>query len=76
MFQKRLSDYLAVAREYPELLQVWFWDESGFSLQVIRRKNWSHIGQRKKIPGQRRRGRINVMGAIRESDRSSGMFFY
>jgi len=32
-------------------------DESGFSLQVIRRKNWGHIGQRKNITGQRRRGR-------------------
>jgi transposase len=89
-FQQRLSDYLTVAREYPELLQVWFWerafgkefsfpkrrvDESGFSLQVIRRKNWGKKGQRKNIPGQRRRGRINVMGAIRESDRKRACFF-
>ena len=56
LFQERLSRYLVVARDYPELLQVWFWDESGFSLQVIRRKNWGQIGQRKKISGQRRRG--------------------
>ena len=76
LFQERLSDYLAVARDYPELLQVWFWDESGFSLHVIRRKNWGKKGQRKNIAGQRRRGRLNVMGAIRESDRSSSMFFY
>jgi hypothetical protein len=75
LFQKRLSDYLTVAREHPELLQVWFWDESGFSLRVIRRKNWGHIGQRKKILGQRRRGRLNVMGAIRESDRKQVCFF-
>lgn len=34
LFQERLSEYLAVARDYPELLQVWFWDESGFSLRV------------------------------------------
>ncbi len=74
-FQKRLKDYLAVARDYPDLLQVWFWDESGFSLQVIRRKNWGRKGQRKKISGQRRRGRINVMGAIRESDRKRVCFF-
>jgi hypothetical protein len=39
-------------------------------------KNWGRKGQRKKISGQRRRGRINVMGAIRESDRSSCMFLY
>ncbi len=36
LFQQRLSDYLSIARDYPELLQVWFWDESGFSLPVIR----------------------------------------
>jgi hypothetical protein len=76
LFQERLSEYLAVARDYPELLQVWFWDESGFSLHVIRRKNWGYIGQRKNITGQRRRGRVNVMGAMRESDRSSSMFLY
>ena len=75
LFQERLSDYLAVARDYPDLLQVWFWDESGFSLQVIRRKNWGKKGQRKKIAGQRRRGRLNVMGAIRESDRKRVGFF-
>ena len=75
LFQERLSNYLTVAREHPELLQVWFWDESGFSLQVIRRKNWGYIGQRKNITGQRRRGRINVMGAIRESDRKRVCFF-
>ena len=75
LFQERLTKYLAVARDYPELLQVWFWDESGFSLRVIRRKNWGKKGQRKKISGQRRRGRINVMGAIRESDRKRVCFF-
>jgi len=75
LFQERLSKYLAVARDYPELLQVWFWDESGFSLHVIRRRNWGRKGQRKKITGQRRRGRVNVMGAIRESDRKRVCFF-
>ncbi|MDV2996795.1 MAG: IS630 family transposase ISNpu2 [Chroococcidiopsis sp. SAG 2025] len=74
-FQERLRKYLAVARDYPDLLQVWFWDESGFSLRVIRRKNWGRKGQRQKVLGQRRRGRINVMGAIRESDRKRGCFF-
>jgi transposase len=75
LFQQRLSKYLAVARDYPDLLQVWFWDESGFSLRVIRRKSWGKKGQRKNITGQRRRGRINVMGAIRESDRKRVCFF-
>ena len=50
-------------------------DESGFSLRVIRRKNWGKKGQRRNITGQRRRGRINVMGAIRESDRKRVCFF-
>ncbi|PSB30640.1 IS630 family transposase [Chlorogloea sp. CCALA 695] len=75
LFRQRLSDYLVIARDYPELLQVWFWDESGFSLRVIRRKNWGKKGQRKSITGQRCRGRINVMGAIRESDRKRVCFF-
>jgi len=30
------------------------WDETGFSLRVIRRKNWGKKGKRKKITGQRR----------------------
>lgn len=75
LFKERLTKYLAVARDYPELLQVCFWDESGFSLRVIRRKSWVKKGQRKNITGQRRRGRINVMGAIRESDRKRVCFF-
>ena len=56
MFQNRLSDYLAIAREHPDRLQVWFWDESGFSLRVKSRQIWGYIGQRKNITGQRRRG--------------------
>ena len=56
LFQERLNKYLAVAREYRELLQVWFWDESGFSLRVIRRKNWGKKGQRKNITGQQCNG--------------------
>jgi transposase len=74
-FQEKLAQYLAVARIHPERLQVWFGDESGFSLRVIRRKNWGKKGQRKKLTGQRRRGRVNVMGAIRESDKKRVCFF-
>lgn len=50
-------------------------DESGFSLRVIRRKNWGQKGQRKNIAGQRRRGRVNVVGAIRESERKRICFY-
>lgn len=53
----------------PERLQVWFWDESGFSLRVIRRKNWGKKGSRKKINGQRRKGRVNLMGGVRYHDK-------
>lgn len=56
-FQKKLTQYLTIAREQPERLQVWFWDESGFSLRVIRRKGWGKKGKRKNVPGQRRCGR-------------------
>ena len=53
-FRKKLDNYLALARENPNHLQVWFWDESGFSLRVIRRKTWGKKGQRQKVSGQRR----------------------
>jgi phosphoribosylformylglycinamidine (FGAM) synthase-like enzyme len=39
-----------------ERLQVWFWDESGFSLQTIRRKQWGKQGQRKSVNSKRRQG--------------------
>jgi transposase len=32
---------------------VCFWDESGFSLRVIRRKQWSQKGNRKTLSGRR-----------------------
>ena len=68
-FKKKLEEYLKITKETPNLLQVWFWDESGFSLRAIRRKNWSKKGSRKKITGQRSKGRINVMGGLRYSDK-------
>ena len=60
---------MKIAKENPERLQVWFWDESGFSLSVIRRKNWTKKGKRKSVSGRRRKGRINVMGGLRYSDK-------
>ena len=68
-FKEKISEYLRITKETPERLQVWFWDESGFSLRVIRRKNWGKKGQRKKITGQRRRGRVNIMGGLRYHDK-------
>ena len=43
--------------------------ESGFSLRVIRRKVWGKKGRRTKVSGQRRSGRVNVMGGVRYSDK-------
>ncbi len=68
-FKQKLAEYLKITMESPERLQVWFWDESGFSLRVIRRKNWGKKGSRKKITGQRRRGRVNLMGGVRYQDK-------
>jgi transposase len=68
-FKKKLDEYLRIEKENPNRLQVWFWDESGFSLRVIRRKNWCKKGKRRKVRGDRRKGRINVMGALRFSDK-------
>jgi len=64
LFKQKLAKYLRIAKESPERLQVWFWDETGFSLRVIRRKNWCKKGTRRKKRGDRRKGRINVMGAV------------
>jgi transposase len=40
VFKKKIEEYLRIEKESPDRLQVWFWDESGFSLRVIRRKTW------------------------------------
>lgn len=56
-------------------LQVWFWDESGFSLRVIRRKNWCKKGTRKKVTQTSSCGRVNVMGGIRYHDRKKMCYF-
>ena len=68
-FKEKLAEYLRVTKENPEQLQVWFWDESGFSLRVIRRKTWVKKGRSKKVTGQRRRGRVNMMGGLRYHDK-------
>ena len=79
-----MAGYLKLAKEKPESIQVWFWDgafkvaktlrhtaphECGFSLRVIRRRCWTRKGKRKKVKGQRRRGRVNMMGGLRYSDK-------
>lgn len=68
-FKEKIEAYLKIEKESPERLQVWFWDESGFSLRVIRRKDWCKKGKRKRIRGDRRKGRVNVMGCMRHSDK-------
>ncbi len=68
-FKEKLAGYLKLAKEKPESIQVWFWDECGFSLRVIRRRCWTKKGKRKKVKGQRRRGRVNMMGCLRYSDK-------
>ena len=68
-FKNKISEYLKIEKLTPERLQVWFWDESGFSLRVTRRKNWCKKGSRKNIRGDRRKGRVNLMGGLRYSDK-------
>ncbi|MEG4812791.1 transposase [Microcoleus sp. F8-D1] len=36
---------------------------------MIRRKSWGKKGSRKKITGQRRRGRVNIRGGFRYHDK-------
>jgi transposase len=68
-FKEKLDKYIEIAKEHPEQVQIWFWDECGFSLRVIRRRAWTKKGKRKKVKGQRRRGRVNIMGGLRYSDK-------
>jgi len=99
-FKEKIEEYLKIEQESPERLQVWFWDgafrvaksirhpaphESGFSLRVIKRKNWcqkahrprrgflgvrtEQEGTRKKLRGDRGKGRVNAMGGLRYSDK-------
>lgn len=75
MFREKLNTYLKAGQVAPELLQVWFWDETGFSLRVLRRKCWTRRGNRRKVTGQRRRGRVNVMGGLRYHDRKRLCYF-
>lgn len=60
---------MRITKETPERLQVWFWDEAGFNLKVVRRKRWTKKGKRKKVSGSRRRGSFSVMGGVRFSDK-------
>lgn len=78
-FKKKIEEYLKIEILSPDRLQVWFWDvsvagartraTSGFSLRVIRRKNWCKKGSRKAVRGDRRKGRVNVRGGLRYSDK-------
>lgn len=76
-FKQKLERLLKSAKTDPERLQVWFWDETGnrFTSDSIRRKGWSLKGKRRKVTGQRRRGRVNVMGGLRDHDRKRLCFF-
>ena len=70
-----MPTYLKAGIVAPEFFQVWFWDETGFNLRVLRRKCWTHRGRRRKVAGQRRRGRVNVMGGLRYHDRKRLCYF-
>lgn len=74
-FKEKLSGYIEASKKQPNKIQVWFWDESGFSMRVIRRKSWRRRGKKKKITGQRRKGRVNVMGGLRYHDKKRICYF-
>jgi transposase len=74
-FRERLERELATTIAAPRQLQVWFWDESGFSLRPLRRKQWGKRGKRKTVSGKRRRGRVKVMGGLRYHDRHRQCYF-
>ncbi|RCJ42109.1 transposase [Nostoc punctiforme NIES-2108] len=74
-FKEKLQGYLEASSIYPDKIQVWFWDESGFSLRVIRRKNWGKKGHPTKVTGKRSRGRVNIMGGLRFHDKKRMCYF-
>jgi len=74
-FKAQLEAELTATESSWEQVQVWFWDESGFSLRVIRRKQWGKQGKRKQLSGKRSRGRVNVMGGLRYHDRRQQCYF-
>ena len=74
-FKQRLEVYLEVSQQSLEQFQMWFWDESGFSLRVICRKTWGRKGNRKKLSGRRLKGRVNVIEALRYSDQKRWVDF-
>lgn len=74
-FKKKFDEYKKIAKNNPNLMQIWFWDESGFSLRIIRRKQWTKKGKRKKVRGDKRKGRVNVMGGVRYSDKKRWVDF-
>ncbi|MBD0263343.1 MAG: IS630 family transposase [Tolypothrix sp. Co-bin9] len=74
-FKAKLDGYLEASKQEPAKIQVWFWDETGFSLRVIRRKSWGQKGRRQKVTGQRSRGRVNVMGGLRYHDKKRMCYF-
>jgi transposase len=75
VFKEKLEGYIEASKIEPAKIQVWFWDETGFSLRVIRRKTWGKKGRRKNVTGQRRRGRVNVMGGVGYHDRKRVCYF-
>lgn len=47
-FKKKLEEYIRISKSEPNKLQIWFWDESGFSLRVLRRKLWGILVREKR----------------------------
>ena len=68
-FKIKIAEYLKIVKETPEQLEVWFWDESGFSLRVTIRKKWCKKGRRENVRKDKKKGRFNVIKGLRNSDK-------
>lgn len=75
VFREKLETYLKAGAVAPDVFQVWFWDETGFSLRVLRRKCWARRGHQRLMSGKRSRGRVNVIGGLRYHDRKRCALF-
>lgn len=76
IFREKLETYLKAGQVAPEVFQVWFWDETGFSLRVIRRKCWTlFVVTSKKCQVNGVDAFVNVMGGLRHHDRKRLCYF-
>ncbi|MEG4577925.1 IS630 family transposase [Microcoleus sp. N3A4] len=68
-FKIKIAEYLEIEKNRQNVYSYGFGTIVDEGLRVTRRKNWCKKGSRKKVRGDRRKGRVNVIGGVRNSDK-------